>query len=1179
MSRENYDTKKPQKYFILSEKSAKRYDFIGKTDIYDKKYNKALGTSKLKRVKWTKEQRDAIVDSGNNLLLSASAGSGKTAVMTARIIYLLRKEKIDINSFLVVTFTSASAKEMKNRIIDALSRLPKTDFTLKQIENVATSDISDLHSFYSRLIQTYFYEVQVDPNYRIIDQIESKFLRDKAIKIVFDKMQSENDQQFFKLYDIFQSNRSFDRLADAVTGLSDYLAAHYDGENVFKEKIEKTYDPDTGKNICVKMFIKSFLADIRYYEKRIDDFLEICAGSKKYSEYFNNLKTEFAVFNENMTLELMKNKLDNFEPGKLPIAEKDYKIFSDDAKQIKEEIKEFIARYYEYVPSDTAEFSNRLLGTKENIYGLFNLTQEFNATYNKLKRDLGGLDFNDLEKYALKVLENDKIRGELKKKYKYIFVDEYQDINEVQEKVISLLSSDNNRFMVGDLKQSIYRFRLCDPEIFLEKYRLYSSDGSLGKVIKLNCNFRSDKNILRFCDDIFSEFMTKDFGDIDYKSEAMFVAGENSPEKQGSVNLCYIRPSETANKEIVKGKVYSVKEHDYSNDSEMVSSIVEARLVASKIAEILAEADKNKSDEDKLRLSDFAILVFSMNTYKIMKFIEEFKKFGYPVTASSKEDMTKHTHIAEIINFAKLCVNDKDDYLLFNVLKSKLFDFTDEEIIQIRNCDREVDFYDTIGPAMEDLDENLRAKVNNFRQTLEKYRVLSRVLSISDFCRKVVKDFKLEKLNLLNKNGHNYNKEITRFLASLPNVSVVEFAVSYEDFSLEPLDEGGDDAIQIMTVHKSKGMQFKYVFVVNTGAEINYDSVSDTIIFNKECMVAMNYFDYEKRSEIPLIPMGLSRIIEKRKIAEEQLRVFYVALTRAQSKLFVICSKDNITGKKKRIPTCYSDWLETILYSKLTSNCSGYDYINFEEYDASEFLKGAEDNEKTLKLSKIDAPPITEFNYEFAASTAIGLKNSVSKIIKNAGATFAETADEGSESPEEESEADIFGSETAEEFHIFGSSAERGTAYHRFFELFDFGNIENIDGEILTVKSKLNERELSEINFENCKKILLNPLFKEISGLTILKEREFFAAVPASLINSSAKKTDNFIMQGVIDLMAFSDDKLIILDYKTGKYTPEKMEKYKFQIEVYSDICKRTLKRQTSTNYLCFIDEQKIVKI
>lgn len=1121
----------------------------------------------MAEIKWTNEQQRVIDARNKNLLVSASAGSGKTTVMIARVLDLMLKEKVSISNFLIVTFTKASATDMKKKLIDELLKLEPSDFVLEQIDSVATSDISDLHSFYSKLISTYFYELDIDPKQKIIDETDSSILKERAITRLFEKKEKEGDANFFEIFDFFQKKRNDKTLKNMIYSFDNFLNSLIDGETWFKEKLESAYNENLQENVCAndlnQYVSQSVLEDAELAEK----YAEKCAsfGCITYAEHFYEIASLLkSVKQSNSFLVNAKNIFELDIPRTPTKIAEEHKFLQEETSQIKGKIKKNIENYRKnYISADASVLTNGLRFGKRVLQNLYELVKEFNEQYSQIKKEINGLDFNDLERYALKILENKDILQAVKDKYTYVFVDEYQDVNEVQEYIISKVSSPSNRFMVGDVKQSIYGFRLSDPEIFLNKYKDYNKDMANSEVVHLNANFRSDKYILKFVDDVFSGVMTPKFGGIDYAKDSKFVPGENNLCDKSSVNLCFIDTSKEKKEESVLPEIYSVKNHTQTEEAEALQAVAEANYVVSKISELV---DVNKKEH--LNYSDIAILVASRNAFT-KKFIEVLKSFEIPVSSDEKYDLLSKSYIQEILNFVKLVVSEKDDILLFKVLKSKMFRFEDNELVQIRKINHSVRFCEAIFEYENLDDEKLKQKVKDFFEKLERFKNLAKFLTLKEFAKKIIQEFCLYEINLTEIDGALINDEIDTFLSKLPEKNVFEFVLNYENFELEYQGECAGDTVKVMTIHKSKGLEFKAVFLVNTSNEFNMQSTFGSILFNKDYGAAINYFDYDSRAEVVSIPMSAISAFSKRKLVAEQQRLLYVALTRAIQKLFVVCSKPkaNIEAEFALRPKSFICWFEPMIVKALENKND--EYINFESYEIDELSIVQTAENKQLLLSATEGIIQEELKYKYSESCSVPLKSSVSKILHNKENNYALNSEDADNQEENRLSEDLI------------SAADRGTIYHKVFENIDLKNLSNLDEQLQEIKNKhFSENERKEIDDKLIKSALSQSVFAEIeNGDKILKEREFCAYVPAKLVNENADKDDNFVLQGVIDLVIAKPDGLIILDYKTGKCSNEKLEKYKFQLDTYAEVAERAFQMKVTKKYLLFIDEEKLKEI
>lgn len=1098
-------------------------------------------------VTWTDEQKAIFDCTGKNILVSASAGSGKTTVMIQKIIELVLKEgdRTPISNFLVVTFTKASAVDMKAKLVEAFMEHANDEFCLKQIDEIDTSDISNLHSFCSRLISSWFFEVNIDPSFRVLDGAEASFLQEKAIQKLFEEKERAGDKNYFLLYDIFQKKRQTKPLKNIIKRFNNFLNSNLHSQEWFNRTIESAYQTNLSENACANLINSYVPKQMKKLVGEVENFASFCLKNKqdKLYDYFIEVAGLLKTVNLNNSFEVNAKNISEIKIPKAPIVSSKLEI-KPQVDEIKKTIKRELENFQKnYICDDAGYLKQGLLKTKDVVVQLYNLVKEFNEIYSEMKKEINGLDFNDLEKNALKILQNPEILQSLRKKYRYVFVDEYQDINSVQEEIISLVSGDNNRFMVGDIKQSIYRFRLCDPDIFLDKYDRFSKGDENSKLFKLNCNFRSDKKILRFVDLVFSGVMTEDFGGINYDKDSRFIAGEKNLDNPNSVNLFLIDVEKSEKPEISPNGVYSVENHEQDELDEEEKGFMEAKLVASTIKSIIDEVGASK-----FSFSDVAVLVGSRNSM-VAKFIETLKNLGIKVSSDEKINLVDEVYIQEILNFVKLACNKNDDYLTFKVLKSRLYNFSDEDLVKIRLIDSKIRFFECVEKFELLSDENLKLRMANFIETIQTYSKLARILSLKKLCKKIVDDFSLYQINSISEKGENANYNIDLMIDALPETDAFDFCLNYSDFSLEVENECGGDTVSVMTIHKSKGIEFKYVFLINTTNEFNFESTYEDVIFNKNYGVGVDFYDIATRTQMPTIASSGMKLLEKRKLAEEQQRVLYVALTRAKERLFVICSKEaeRISPVHKEHKRCFADWFEPIIYNELIGNHNPI--INFEVYNSNDLAKKDVEEKKTLHFYEREATEPNWFKYKYEGTKNFELKTSISKILKH-------------------SEDDV-------NFVGTGSSADRGTAYHNFMQQIDFkkGDLEKQIEEIAKNQSGQN------IDVDLIKKIVKMSNFDEISTANyILTEREFYSKISTDLIEKSGADAE-CVLQGVIDLIAVFDDYLIVLDYKTGKYSPEKIKGYEFQINMYSKIAEKIYDKKVLKKVLCFIDEQKIIEI
>lgn len=1112
-------------------------------------------------VSFTEEQKEAIFDDGHNLLVSASAGSGKTTVMIERIIELLKKYKdtdnpLSISDFLVVTFTKASASDMKQKLIKSLSELSQDEFVISQIEKVAISDISNLHSFCSRLISTYFYAIGIDPAVKIIDDTQSEFLKNRALDRLIETKEKNGDENYFVLFDMFQSKRSNKPLREIIKRFDENLKENIDGEKWFLDCLENNFNQNLSENISANIINSYAVNLVQDYIQEINELenISVKLGLDKFADFLLCVETEIKTINRNNNFEINCKNLFDIKIKTIPKAESEFGDFCDRVSCFIAELKKGLENLKaNFVTNDMGYHKTSLEKTKQTLISLYNMTCEYSAIYENLKKEINGVDFHDLEHMALKILSDNSICEAVRNKYRYVFVDEYQDINEIQEKIISLVSKNNNRFMVGDVKQSIYRFRFCDPSIFLQKFNLYEKNTENNKLIKLNCNFRSDKKILKFVDKVFSGVMTDKFGEYDYAKNSIFVAGENNLDLPVAANLCFIECEKINQEKKEYTGIYSVKNHTQSEKLEVNKAKAEASLVAKKIQEIM-------STQKEVTFDDFAILVAARNE-NIDIFVETLKAFNIPVSADKKYNLIEMPHIQEIINYIRLAANKNDDFVLFKVLKSRMFCFSDQELADIRKTNKSDRFFDVFykfasqGNAEN---ENLKQKVENFNQLLEKYSKLAKIMPVKDFAKKLVDDFDLKLINFAGENGIQKSRDVDDFIASLPSVDVFDYVAYYLESSLIKENESTNNAVKVMTIHKSKGIEFRYVFMINLTNEFNLKSTYQKMLFNKNLGVGIDYFDIENRTQQSTIPIAAIRMVEKRKLVEEQQRLLYVAMTRAVERLYVICTQERtkLLPKIKKHPTCFINWFEPIIFHCLDGNPC--DYLTFERYKIGDLLDIPQKEKNQFLLTKtVNDEKIEWFEYKNNVAKNIPLKNSVSKILKI------------------NSEDELYETNKFETDNI--SSADRGTLYHNIFQKLNLKDRCSIEGQVDEIINSLDDKDKKLVEKDKILSILNLEFFRQIDlNDIILQEREFYAKMPASIINKDA--SGEFILQGIVDLAVIHDNEVWILDYKTGKYSDEKRKKYEFQVAIYANAFERAFQKKVTRKVICFIDEQKNIE-
>lgn len=1138
--------------------------------------------------KWTKSQEQAITSRDNNLLVSAGAGSGKTTVMIARIVDLIVNNHVPISNFLVVTFTKASASDMKNKLIRQLEKLSPDTFILEQIEEIGTSDVSNLHSFCARLLKTYFYYIGLDPAFVVLDEVEMSVLKEKAMAKLFEEGLQNGDKELLELADILNKNRSDIGLSEAIMTLREFLLSQIDGIKWLDNLIEKCYDKELNNNICANFLNKRCVNLFKNARNQFEDFLSIAQNLEddKLINFLSSAVDYCAQISSNATF--ASNFITLMNLSALPRMPS--KV-SDNAQDLKDRVdgyKKWFTKQIENVKewwgeNDLEKIELHLLENKQRVLALKRLAIRFDEILTEQKNAKGGLDFSDLEKYTLKILEIDEVRHTLVEKYKYIFVDEYQDINPVQEKILTLLSNGFNRFMVGDIKQSIYRFRLCEPEIFLSKYNDYNNpQQTQGKVIDLQENFRSNSKILKFCNLIFSKIYTKDFGGIDYNPDGLLICGTeewDNPNGFPAVDFNFLETKGL--KQSLKPQevetdlpIYSVLNHENFVEEEGSVAIAEASVIAEKISTLIGSTIYSKDGTNtKLRFKDMVVLLASRGEY-LKEFVSALSAFNIPVSSDYSQDVFEDEYILALLNTLKIIDNFAQDYPLACAMHSPLFNFSLNELAIIKKANlNEKFFYQAIEHSLEakNLQSVLQKKVEKFYQQILRWKNLSGFMGAKDLINKIINETEFELLILSSCDSQASAQKLARFMQVLTNDSLSQFIKDVESSKITCLSVPEGDAVRVMTIHSSKGLEFPVVFLANCGKKFSGKYGMGDLLISKDLGIGLRYYNSDMRYKCENFVRSAIKLNEGIKIKEEQLRLLYVALTRAINHLIIVGSGEieQINASlNANLGNSFLDWFAMCIEDKIygTNKFNNVATIHF--YDAlDEARKGKDKDYRQVifkdpnidLLNEIKSEANKEQDYfkfnEFSSKSSVTAINR--QEITNEPVLFSE----------EES----------------GESAELGTAYHKLLEKIDYNNIGiNKLNEILQnlIKDNIISHDVARlINLNNILKIATNEIIVSNLDGQFFKEKEFIMSYNP-LTKNCENESEFMVVQGVCDLVIMKNNKLILIDFKLSKKNAQKLKQtYNEQIELYSKALENSYNLPVYKRYICKINTGEFIEI
>ena len=1182
-------------------------------------------------VKWTNEQKQAIEEKNSNILVAAAAGSGKTAVLVERIINRILNDKIDIDKLLVVTFTNAAASEMRERILDAIyKKIEEDPLNLelqRQITLLNKASICTIHSFCLDVIRNNFYEINISPNFRIGDTAEIELLKQETLDDLFEKKYFEEDEDFLKLVDTYTGYRGDEPLKDLVMEIYKFIQSSPFPRKWLEEKVEEFNIKDLSLDFAKTKWGELILEE---YEKNIDETILGLKNVKKDLDSNPELEKFSQVIRLDLeNLELLKANLDSWDKvyelsqsfsfTKWPVDRKIQSNIRDEAKEKRDKInKKFKSIKDKIFIYTSKEAIQDLLEVYELLNLLKKLVLEFEEAYSKVKLERNVIDFNDIEHLALKILIKEEdgkyvptdIAKKYQNKFEEIAIDEYQDSNMVQEYILTSISKGNNIFMVGDVKQSIYKFRQAMPELFLSKYEKYKlkKDKKENDDLKIQLfkNFRSRENILSTSNLVFQEIMSKKLGDVEYNEDEYLNLGANYPDIE---NVDFAGKTEIDVINLNKNQIEETE--DTENNERIEDSILEAKYVAQKIQELINSNyyvfDK-KQGYRKITYKDIVVLLRSTATLAPI-YEKEIADLGMPVFSDTSSEYLNSVEIQTIISVLKIIDNPMQDIPLVTVMRSMIGGFTDNDLIEIRLADKNCNFYESILKAQVQVSEELRIKINNFLEKIENWREANEYLNLDELIWKIYLDTgyynfvglmqngKLRQANLkmLFERAKQYESASFKGLFNFINF-IDKLKLSSGDLGSAKIIGENEDVIRIMSIHKSKGLEFPVVFLSSTGKKFNMQDLNKKVLLHQNIGLGPTYTNYENKIEYPTLAKEAIKIVTKREVLAEEMRVLYVALTRAKEKLVITGIEkdvnDSIDSKQKELEIykdnienkmnpnlvgkykSYIDWIELVYLKNKDKDIMKFNIINKKDI-LKENTEEKEENKDIIKeiqnraVSKENINKIKqelEWKYKFEESVELPSELSVSKIkelknnvqLQNQEVSFAKP------------------NFLIEKTELTG--AEKGTIMHlclqklNYKEEYDLEKLKRMV-KFLIEKEIILPKEAESVNYNKLLEFLKSDIWKEMKEAKLVEqEKPFYVNIKANEIYD-VKSEEDILVQGIIDLYYINkDDELILVDYKTDyvENNNEEIlkEKYDIQLAIYKKALEKALDRKVDKVYI-----------
>lgn len=1146
-------------------------------------------------MKWTNEQKTVIDLRGCNILVSAAAGSGKTAVLIERIVSQVTDlvNPVNIDEFVIVTFTRLAAAQMKEKLQAALEKKleedPENVHLQRQVMLLPVTQISTIHSFCGYIIQNYFHQTGVDPSYRVANDNELNMIKSDVLAELLEEEYTNLDESFVDMAKMARFIKSDTEMEKIILKLyNDAMSEPFPQD--FFERMRRFLACQSEEELEQTAFIQKNLQYAKNMMIGIYDqyelWIRLCytqEGPEEYAAFLEKERIEFENFEGISSYETMRRRLGAVSFGRLP--SKRNSEADPDKKEIIKKGRTDIKNLLKKMQADLfGESLPELLVTMEQMRGklltFLSLAEKFRERYQLAKREKNIADFNDLEQMALEILvkkDGDNFvrtqaAEELSEQFHEIMIDEYQDSNLVQELLLGSVAKENNRFMVGDIKQSIYRFRNARPDLFLEKMNTFeTTDGAKNRLVFLTKNFRSRDVVLEATNDVFTDIMQEDFGGIAYDKEAMLYLGADFPEtaKRHADNVTIFGISDKSDKE------------------------TEAQVIAKTICEYVDPEDPmyvlgEDGEYRPAQYGDMAVLMRSTKN-EGQQLLEILNAHGIPAHLEAKSGFFDTREIRMIVSLLTILDNPRQDIALAAVLRGPIGKMSDDDLAKIRGNSEELQFYDAL--CNYSGEEELEQKAEDFLEKLERWREKTTYTPVLGILEEILEETKLMYFLETMGNGLQRKANVELLLEMAREFDQGSYQGLYqfvryirgmkereEDFGEVNLSGDKENVVQIMTIHKSKGLEFPICFVAGMHKKLG-KAERDFVVVNGDAGIASDVIDSEKGTKKrSIFYKALSHINANEDLAEE-LRILYVAMTRAKEKLIFTGRVDDTmwlgnSGFYSRVTAgSYFDW---VLPVAARSPIFEYVEVNDEELQNLEMARQIDQMLDEKMLNNFDTSVVydkeTEETLHFMdeyhrqVEEEIPTKVSVSDLKKK---SMEEGEEENftvlySDALENQSPVPAFAkTETDENGALAG--AGYGTAWHQvmaslcFAKAVDEKEVEN-QLEDMVQSGRIHAQEKEFIRPWKIVKFIHSNLGRAMTEAekngTLYREQPFVTSVPAQEVQETSSD-ERVLVQGIIDGFYETETGIVLMDYKTDHLEKGQEEvlvkRYHAQMEAYAE--------------------------
>lgn len=1200
----------------------------------------------MSSVKWTENQQNAITARSGSVLVSAAAGSGKTAVLVQRVIDTItnKENPISIDRMLIVTFTRAASQEMRNRIDEALNKLLKEDpynkYLIRQKQLLYNAKISTIDGFCTEFVRQYFYKLNIQKDFRIADEKELVLLRNKALDNALDYFYNENSQDFIKLVNSVCTYRDDKNLRENILKIYSFLVT-IPFMNSWIDNALNIYDVQKTP-VAKSPYIKNILNNIKESMSFSKSLIENAKALTKKDTYLNEKHLE--KFREMFALDtkivdtILKfaeqgdwDSIYNFEFkfSRFPtIKNSSDDLIKETVSEIRKSYKGEVDKVYDLVYRDIQDIENETIKLYPIIKALFACVKKYHQEFSVLKRDKNLADFSDIENFMIQLLcketekdvEYTETAKEISSMFDCIMVDEFQDINEVQNLIFKALSKDeSNLFMVGDVKQSIYGFRQAKPEIFIDyknKYNPYSKnkENYPAKII-LDKNFRSRRGVLEACNFVFENIMSKEVGGIVYNDEEKLFCGADYP------------PTDTPQMEVDLIDVSNIdKENNETKD------IIEAQQTGFRILDMLYKDKITVTVKGETRPANFGDVAILLRTAKgegrkAITYVNQLNSMGIPATASEKNSFFDIFEIKIMLNLLRVIDNPVQDIPLLSVLMSPMFGFTADDMARIRAEHRSIPIYNGI---LKDSEKSKKSsdfidfisKLRKISVTTTVDRLIGIILQLTSFDSVVmaINNNPAQNLSLLQEYARTFGANGYKSLSSF--ISFID-KIQERGLDLDALESSGNidtNVVKVMSIHASKGLEFPICFICGTGTAFNTRDTSNDLVLEADGGVGIRYKeDFLKYDSIQRKSAALTL---NNSFISEEMRILYVAMTRAKERLIVTTAQEKpydylvsisnkITGNKLTpyaVKNCksMSDWIVACLLlhpsgddlrkrincqikTEADKSLAPWEFNlmsdNTEIIDTKENDFEATSHNSDIELN--DREDATEIQEDVVFIEQV--KNKINFKYKNQALTKFPQKVSASDLAHRDN--DIFSKVLRTPDFMTDKAAkgtDRGTAFHSFMEHCDFAKARQdvvSEAKNLVDMGYLSEQQFELLDTEKITDFLHTDLFTRIiNSDEYFREYKFTVKIKGEEYDSNidnSLKEQKIIMQGAVDLAFVEDNQLVIVDYKTDRVKDINVlgDMYSKQLALYKSAMEQCTELKVKEMYIYSFNLNKTLKL